>query len=59
MNDFDTKEQQFLRELRKVCGRPMLPVTKILEWAAMPLEEGEEGKIYFLPEAKVYVKVED
>jgi len=58
-NEFDNKESQFLKELRNIAGRPKLHIFEILEWAPTPLEAEEGQKIFFLPEAKIYVKIED
>jgi hypothetical protein len=56
--ELDDAEKKLLAELKKVSGRQRLTVYDILEWSAQKLEAFEGEVTYFLPELKIYVKVE-
>lgn len=58
MHESDIKDQETIRELRKVAGNSSLQIKDMVEISSWEPEVQDDQQIYYLPVLKLYVAVE-
>lgn len=56
--ELEAIERKILNELIKISRNPKLTIDNLVEWSAQKFEHVEGETIHYLPEMKLYVKVQ-